>query len=157
MPHQGMHYSGPSTLKSTSSSLANALGNDPIESGPIESGPIEAGPDEAGPPPYTECPSTFCLWFSGGLPCHALIDCGSAPEHFKSHGIKGMTRAEDVPCLWSGCERIIERHNFMRHVREAHLGHKRGVGHVMLDGASTHSHSSLEFQPVQVVAMHLLV
>ena len=47
-----------------------------------------------------------------------------------------MTRAEDVPCLWSGCERIIERHNFMRHVREAHLGHKRGVGHVMLDGAS---------------------
>jgi len=42
-----------------------------------------------------------------------------------------MTLEEDVSCLWPDCGQIIERHNFVRHIREVHLGHKRGVGHAV--------------------------
>ncbi|KIO03455.1 hypothetical protein M404DRAFT_1001375 [Pisolithus tinctorius Marx 270] len=50
-------------------------------------------------------------------------------EHFKNHGIKDLGRDADVTCQWQNCGMKGSRHNYVRHVRENHLGHARGVGH----------------------------
>ncbi|KAG6326932.1 hypothetical protein ID866_12157, partial [Astraeus odoratus] len=40
------------------------------------------------------------------------------------HGIKG-SRDTHIMCPWDGCERVMARHNFVRHMRERHLGFER--------------------------------
>ncbi|KAI5981335.1 hypothetical protein EDD15DRAFT_2413145 [Pisolithus albus] len=47
------------------------------------------------------------------------------PEHFVSHGIAKKHRGLKIPCEWDGCSRGVVRHNFVRHIREKHLGHVR--------------------------------
>lgn len=36
-----------------------------------------------------------------------------------------MTREVEVSWLWFDCAQTIERHNFVRHIQEVHLGYKR--------------------------------
>ncbi|KAI6141544.1 hypothetical protein EDD17DRAFT_1902512, partial [Pisolithus thermaeus] len=76
---------------------------------------------------YTCCPWNFCLYTDPqGWECLELINCGSAPDHFKNkHGIINLAREVELICMWQGCGRRIIRHNYIRHVREHHLGHDR--------------------------------
>jgi len=60
------------------------------------------------------------------MPCNAPITHEGVPRHFKTvHGIKDMGRKTKLQCRWPNCRSTVVRHNFVRHVREAHLGSKR--------------------------------
>ncbi|KAI5984124.1 hypothetical protein F5J12DRAFT_787655 [Pisolithus orientalis] len=69
----------------------------------------------------------LCLYDLGdGNECLDFITCGTAPGHFSAvHGVKGMARNVEITCGWQDCGSLVKRHNFMRHVREIHLGHGR--------------------------------
>lgn len=76
---------------------------------------------------YAKCPRMRCLRVSAnGTPCLRMITCATVSEHFASHGVKGKSRREDIPCNWMRCLKLLKRHNFVRHIREKHLGHMRG-------------------------------
>lgn len=58
--------------------------------------------------------------------CGTQITCKNVPAHFRdTHGIKDLGDEDAlVRCMWEGCQsRIPSRKNFVRHVREQHLGH----------------------------------
>ncbi|KAI6027102.1 hypothetical protein EDC04DRAFT_3092077 [Pisolithus marmoratus] len=79
---------------------------------------------------YNNCPFQLCFYNQDGNECWELITCGTAPEHFSAvHGIRRMARGVEITCGWQGCECLIRRHNFIRHIREVHLGHGRRVNH----------------------------
>ncbi|KAI6015671.1 hypothetical protein EDC04DRAFT_2751741 [Pisolithus marmoratus] len=76
---------------------------------------------------YTRCPRMQCFHLSeNGSPCLQVITCATVSEHFAGHGVKGKCRMDDILCNWAECAQHHKRHNFVRHVREAHLGHQRG-------------------------------
>ncbi|KAN0075414.1 hypothetical protein V8E55_011437 [Tylopilus felleus] len=78
------------------------------------------------------CPAAPCLWFcEGRVPkiCGVAISCEDVPTHFKLHGIKTISEEKEVPCIWENCFANIVRKNFVRHIRECHLGHVRDKGH----------------------------
>ncbi|KAL4075128.1 hypothetical protein V8B97DRAFT_1944585 [Scleroderma yunnanense] len=79
----------------------------------------------------SNCPSTVCLWESmDGMPCFEPINYDDGVKHFKTmHAIKNLSRNMPVLCKWLNCRQVVARHNFTRHVREAHLNHGRGTGH----------------------------
>ncbi|KAI5981353.1 hypothetical protein EDD15DRAFT_2204105 [Pisolithus albus] len=62
-----------------------------------------------------------------GTRCLQIITCATVSTHFAGHGVEGKPRAEEILCRWEGCFQSQKRHNFVRHVREAHLGHRRGT------------------------------
>ncbi|KAI6014184.1 hypothetical protein EDC04DRAFT_2756035 [Pisolithus marmoratus] len=67
-----------------------------------------------------------CLYLdSDGKCCSELVTCTTVPEHFEKHGIKDIYRGTEVICRWQGCSETCIRHNFVRHIREKHLGHPR--------------------------------
>ncbi|KAI5994027.1 hypothetical protein EDD15DRAFT_2367149 [Pisolithus albus] len=75
---------------------------------------------------YNNCPPQQCFYNRDGNVCLEFITCGSAPEHFRAlHSIRDMARDVKIVCQWHGCGRQVQRHNFMRHLREVHLGHGR--------------------------------
>ncbi|KAI6046768.1 hypothetical protein EDC04DRAFT_1248615 [Pisolithus marmoratus] len=80
---------------------------------------------------YTCCPWTFCLNTDPeGWECLELINCDTAPDHFKNkHGITNMGREVELVCVWQGCGRQVIRHNYIRHIREHHLQHHRELAH----------------------------
>lgn len=101
---QALHYNGPATGPS---SLANAL-NNADSTGPI---------------------SICCQWQGADdvLRCCMLIkdENLNVPDHFnKVHKIKGGRKVK-IQCRWGDCENTVVRHNFVRHIREAHLGRER--------------------------------
>ncbi|KAL4078790.1 hypothetical protein V8B97DRAFT_1933475 [Scleroderma yunnanense] len=62
---------------------------------------------------------------NGGL-CGTIINCITVAAHFRDgHGLVDLRRKDRVICEWSGCSKKISRHNFVRHVREKHLRHRR--------------------------------
>ncbi|KIJ17092.1 hypothetical protein PAXINDRAFT_9947 [Paxillus involutus ATCC 200175] len=90
-----------------------------------------------------DCQAQFaCGWLSESdqSVCGKLICCKTAPNHFKVHGIFKKNKKDEIPCNWEGC-RIkcrrmtfisrdslhtkCRRNNFIRHIRESHLGHAR--------------------------------
>ncbi|KAI6151068.1 hypothetical protein BKA82DRAFT_26662 [Pisolithus tinctorius] len=76
---------------------------------------------------YAKCPRMRCLRVSAnGTQCLRMITCATVSEHFASHGVKGKSRTEYIPCNWMRCRKLLKRHNFVRHIREKHLGHIRG-------------------------------
>lgn len=84
----------------------------------------------AAPNQYADCPYNACLYTSpDGVVCRELINCDGVPKHSRKHGIKDLKRKDAVTCRWEGCELVHTRHNHVRHIREHHLGHVRGVGH----------------------------
>ncbi|KAI6042998.1 hypothetical protein EDC04DRAFT_821602 [Pisolithus marmoratus] len=81
---------------------------------------------------YVGCPSAPCRYpRSSSLgTCNTPISCASAPDHFRTqHGVENTTRTASITCRWVGCDQPIVRNNFIRHIREVHLGHGRNVGH----------------------------
>ncbi|KAI6117576.1 hypothetical protein EDD16DRAFT_1003914 [Pisolithus croceorrhizus] len=80
---------------------------------------------------YANCPSTLCLCLGpNGMTCDQYINCGSAPDHFRNaHGIKDTARGVTISCRWIDCNQQLQRHNFVRHIREFHLRHRRDSGH----------------------------
>lgn len=103
---QTLHYNGPAT---SPSSLANASGNVPNSD-------------------FTSPISKCCQWQGADdvLRCYLLLDHKNVPEHFKTvHGIKNMGRKMKIRCRWLDCQHTVGRHNFARHIREAHLGSER--------------------------------
>ncbi|KAI6111237.1 hypothetical protein F5141DRAFT_1202911 [Pisolithus sp. B1] len=80
---------------------------------------------------YTCCPWTFCLYTDPeGWECLEPVDCGTAPGHFKDkHSITNLSRKVELVCMWQGCGCRVIRHNYIRHIREHHLGHDRVVAH----------------------------
>ncbi|KIM54048.1 hypothetical protein SCLCIDRAFT_1222264 [Scleroderma citrinum Foug A] len=44
------------------------------------------------------------------------------------HKIKGMKRKVKIRCHWDDCQCTLVRHNFVRHIREAHLDSERRMG-----------------------------
>ncbi|KAI6123074.1 hypothetical protein EV401DRAFT_1886956 [Pisolithus croceorrhizus] len=58
------------------------------------------------------CTPKLCLYLGPGT-------------HFESHGVKDIYRGARVTCQWEGCFEKCSRHNFVRHIREKHLGHAR--------------------------------
>ncbi|KIK24453.1 hypothetical protein PISMIDRAFT_410144 [Pisolithus microcarpus 441] len=80
---------------------------------------------------YTCCPWTFCLYTDPeGRECLELINCSTVPDHFKDkHGIANLARGVELVCVWQGCGCRVIRHNYIRHIREHHLRHARGVAH----------------------------
>ncbi|KAI6096733.1 hypothetical protein F5141DRAFT_1152051 [Pisolithus sp. B1] len=79
---------------------------------------------------YSNCPSQRCLYWRDGNECGESITCGTAPEHFRTvHNIKHMSREDEVVCQWPNCKYDGQKHNFMRHVRQIHMGHMREKGH----------------------------
>ncbi|KAI6094525.1 hypothetical protein EDD16DRAFT_833373 [Pisolithus croceorrhizus] len=78
--------------------------------------------------PYVWCPRMLCLHLSAdGTRCLQVITCATVSAHFATHGVQQKSRREDILCRWEGCFLSQKRHNFTRHVREAHLGHRRGT------------------------------
>ncbi|KIJ08446.1 hypothetical protein PAXINDRAFT_18418 [Paxillus involutus ATCC 200175] len=92
---------------------------------------------------HHDCQTQFaCGWLSESdqSVCGKLICCKTAPDHFKVHGIFKKNKKDEIPCNWEGC-RIkrrrmpfisgdslhtkCRRNNFIRHIRESHLGHAR--------------------------------
>ncbi|KAL4081946.1 hypothetical protein V8B97DRAFT_2020490 [Scleroderma yunnanense] len=58
--------------------------------------------------------------------CRELINCITAADHFRDrHGIVGLQRKKPIICQWAGCLKQISKHNYVRHVRERHLGCRR--------------------------------
>ncbi|KAI6117577.1 hypothetical protein EDD16DRAFT_1726923 [Pisolithus croceorrhizus] len=75
---------------------------------------------------YHNCEQKKCLYPGpNGTRCLQEISCATVPEHFVSHGIMNKPREEMILCQWEGCSEKVGRHNFVRHVREKHLGHAR--------------------------------
>ncbi|KAI6030313.1 hypothetical protein EDC04DRAFT_2711356 [Pisolithus marmoratus] len=75
---------------------------------------------------HANCAAVLCRYpGSGGTPCSQPITCGTVPEHFEHHGVKSLYRGKLVDCQWEGCSETCIRHNFVRHIREKHLGHPR--------------------------------
>ncbi|KAI6151063.1 hypothetical protein BKA82DRAFT_26665 [Pisolithus tinctorius] len=76
---------------------------------------------------YEECPSVPCgCRNSSGMRCNVLVNCGSAPDHFRLHGIRDLNRSAPITCPW--CGEQVKRNNAVRHIREVHLGHGRSAG-----------------------------
>lgn len=74
----------------------------------------------------TGCHSHPCLYIRNGNACGETIVCDTVPEHFSTmHGVKRMKRDVKIFCEWENCGSEIQRHNFIRHIRGKHLGHKR--------------------------------
>ena len=72
--------------------------------------------------------TTRCLYqgVDDSLPCHEQITYDDVPVHMKRiHGIGRISRHNRIECAWSGCALSVSRHNFLRHIREAHLGYER--------------------------------
>ncbi|KAG6330005.1 hypothetical protein ID866_9083, partial [Astraeus odoratus] len=73
------------------------------------------------------CHTAQCQYpgLNNGL-CGENISCDTAPAHFATrHNIKNLSRDTNVICDWYNCGKSVVRHNFIRHIREAHLGHLR--------------------------------
>lgn len=95
---------------------------------------------------HSNCTQQPCLYVgSGGKRCLQPITCATVPEHFESHGIKAIYRAVGVTCQWEGCFDRCSRHNFVRHVREKHLGHTRRTACNSEKGRG--QHASLHEEP----------
>ncbi|KAI6111241.1 hypothetical protein F5141DRAFT_1202915 [Pisolithus sp. B1] len=77
-------YIGP-ILNSTSNTLSEAIQEAPA----------------SGKRMYTCCPWTLCLHTDPeGWECLELINCGTAPDHFKiQHGITNMGREIEIVCI----------------------------------------------------------
>ncbi|KAG6333595.1 hypothetical protein ID866_5495 [Astraeus odoratus] len=61
-----------------------------------------------------------------GTLCEESITYDSVANHFaKEHGMKAWFRSPTIHCKWSGCSRAMKRENFMRHIREVHMGRSR--------------------------------
>ncbi|KAI6043014.1 hypothetical protein EDC04DRAFT_2961584 [Pisolithus marmoratus] len=78
------------------------------------------------------CPEKFCFQhISENQLCWKTITCGSISEHMRyDHGVLAQPPNEHVTCKWNDCGQSITRKNIYRHIRETHLEHKRGVGHI---------------------------
>lgn len=110
------HYAGPST---SISALAGA-----IELLPAANNATVQTQNQ-----FSSCPSQRCLYIRDGSECGESITCSTAPEHFSAmHGIKDMMRSTKIVCKWQDCGYEVLRHNFVRHIRESHMGHKRRAG-----------------------------
>ncbi|KAI6009687.1 hypothetical protein EDC04DRAFT_2772773, partial [Pisolithus marmoratus] len=106
------HYRGPST---SISSIAHALVPPQTANNETVCNQNQA----------TSCHSRPCLYNRNGNACGEPITCGTVPEHFSAaHGVKHIGSDLKIPCEWQNCGRKVLRHNFVRHVREKHLGHK---------------------------------
>ncbi|KAI5980925.1 hypothetical protein EDC04DRAFT_2058537 [Pisolithus marmoratus] len=77
---------------------------------------------------HNNCPPRMCSYDQGGNECGQLITCGTVPEHFSTVHIKNFAHNIRIACMWRGCGHIVARKNFVRHIREAHLGHERTAG-----------------------------
>lgn len=75
---------------------------------------------------YINCPPTKCLYPGpDGQCCLQEVTYATAADHFIVHRITKKSRDEVILCQWEGCSTEVVRHNFIRHIRERHLGHKR--------------------------------
>lgn len=66
-----------------------------------------------------------CGWRDDeGNKCSMLVHARDCNDHFATvHSIKRMTRDFEITCRWCPPERMnLRRHNFLRHVKEVHLG-----------------------------------
>ncbi|KAG9311553.1 hypothetical protein JVU11DRAFT_7758 [Chiua virens] len=58
--------------------------------------------------------------------CGAKMTCKTVPAHFRdAHSIKNVTANAQIHCRWEGCDKLVGRKNFTRHVREHHVHHHR--------------------------------
>ncbi|KAI5994513.1 hypothetical protein EDD15DRAFT_2196107 [Pisolithus albus] len=75
------------------------------------------------------CPPAECRYpgVQGKKFCSEKINCATIPGHFTSHGIENTSRKKVIHCKWNGCGKQVTRCAFVRHIREAHLEHKRGT------------------------------
>ncbi|KIK80838.1 hypothetical protein PAXRUDRAFT_157558 [Paxillus rubicundulus Ve08.2h10] len=74
---------------------------------------------------------SVCRWLSeSGHVCGKPVSCKTAPDHFKGHGITKRNKKDEILCNWEccrrNCHRKHRRSNFIRHMRESHLGHSTG-------------------------------
>ncbi|KAI9573298.1 kinase-like domain-containing protein [Boletus coccyginus] len=69
-----------------------------------------------------------CQWVANEEVCGEQLTWANATDHFPQfhHNVlrRSMTQSQII-CMWRGCRRSIRRANFLRHVREAHLGYSR--------------------------------
>ncbi|KAF8552548.1 hypothetical protein OG21DRAFT_1511349 [Imleria badia] len=76
-----------------------------------------------------------CQWTGEGSfkVCGSEITCSNVVVHLRDiHGIKKSSEDTVIYCGWEGCPKQIGRKNFVRHVREHHVGHVRGKKHPSL-------------------------
>ncbi|KAF8434325.1 hypothetical protein L210DRAFT_3553638 [Boletus edulis BED1] len=82
-------------------------------------------------PPFEQLhltPVGFCEWYNQGgtrTTCGEALARETLTLHLRKHGIERMNRAWLTTCLWTGCEKIVNRECIVRHIREVHLGLKR--------------------------------
>lgn len=138
------HYLGPPT---SASFLLGALGPlqpainsteplqpannsiEPLQPTNISTEPLQNAHNPAGQNQFSHCPPRLCLYRRGSNECGQSISCNTAPKHFADvHNIKGMARNVPIFCEWRSCGKQVLRNNFIRHVREAHMGHERNQG-----------------------------
>lgn len=76
-------------------------------------------------PTFKDPPSLRCQYRD----CHMgvkLITRSDILAHMKSeHGFSDMPPEMRFTCGWAGCGLNVTRHNFVRHLREVHLGYRR--------------------------------
>ncbi|KAI9460814.1 hypothetical protein HD554DRAFT_1565685 [Boletus coccyginus] len=73
------------------------------------------------------CSWVICQWRDEASEiCGNVISCESVPKHFRDrHEIKSGDHFRVVTCRWEWCCLNVARKNFVRHIRECHLGHIR--------------------------------
>ncbi|KAF8125808.1 hypothetical protein EV363DRAFT_1350301 [Boletus edulis] len=78
---------------------------------------------------HTHSPASICCrWTGSGNTegCGTQITRENVPAHFQRfHGIRKMKQDVLVCCQWEGCHKRLRRKNFVRHIREHHMGHPR--------------------------------
>ncbi|KAF8443240.1 hypothetical protein L210DRAFT_3535191, partial [Boletus edulis BED1] len=78
---------------------------------------------------HTHSPASIrCRWTGSGHieGCGTQITRENVPAHFQRfHGIRKMKEDVLVCCQWDGCHKRLRRKNFVRHIREHHMGHPR--------------------------------
>ena len=73
-------------------------------------------------------PTSLCMWrTTSDSQCGMIVHPDTVSGHFRDHhGIKNLGGRDVIVCHWLGCGIHLARHNFVRHIREVHLGHARG-------------------------------
>ncbi|KAG9318211.1 hypothetical protein JVU11DRAFT_291 [Chiua virens] len=67
-----------------------------------------------------------CKWVDdSGRKCAAEISCNMLSAHLRGVHNKKVEEDGKVSCRWAACLKRSSHKNFIRHVRECHLGHHR--------------------------------
>lgn len=118
--HSNTPYAPSSNIMAVTTRLAK-VGDETFQTNPSAGPKEKLRTDE-----YANCPPKQCRYPGpDGKCCLQEVTYATVADHFITHGLTNKSRSVVIPCQWEGCSTEVARHNFIRHIRERHLGYKR--------------------------------